>query len=128
MKSFVIVLLAGCAIVGYSSATEVEPSVKSEARGGLSLGTLGPDDRLLSNTNHAVEAAVYVVQSQEVLIRTVEYSNITSIHVSEVGTTTNASVSVIDGGLRTNFVKFLFRSQKGRAYSYNIRIHGIIEC
>lgn len=75
-----------------------------------------------------MEAAVYVVQRQEVLIRTVSYSKITSIHVSEVGTPVNSTVSLIDGGLNRNFVKFLFQSQVGRAYSYNVRIHGLIEC
>uniref|UniRef100_A0A2H1VIV6 SFRICE_012875 n=1 Tax=Spodoptera frugiperda TaxID=7108 RepID=A0A2H1VIV6_SPOFR len=125
MKSiFIIVLLAGCVAVGYTSATEVEPSVESAVRSGLSLGSIGPDNRLLSNTNHAVEAAVYVVQRQEVLIRTVEYSKITSIHVSEVGTPVNSTVSLIDGGLNRNFVKFLFQSQVGRAYSYNSYVIG----
>lgn len=49
MKSiFVIVLLAGCVAVGYTSATEVEPSVESAVRSGFSLGSIGPDNRLLS--------------------------------------------------------------------------------
>ncbi|KAF9411565.1 hypothetical protein HW555_009637 [Spodoptera exigua] len=129
MKSiFVSILLAGCVAVGYASATEVENSIAEETRSGLSLGSIGSGDRLLSNTNHAVEAALYVMQMQEVLIRTVEYSKITSIRVTEVGTSQNAIVDIIDGGLTKNFVKLLFRSEKGRAYSFNVRIHGTIEC
>ncbi|KAH9636716.1 hypothetical protein HF086_014239 [Spodoptera exigua] len=129
MKSvFVVVLLAGCVAVGYASATEVDTRVADETRSGLILGSIGPDDRLLSNTNHEVEAALYVVQTQEVLIRAVEYSNITSIRVTEVGTSQEPSISILEGGLRSNFVRFLFRSQKGRAYSFNVRIHGTIGC
>ncbi|CAH0696311.1 unnamed protein product [Spodoptera exigua] len=129
MKSvFAVVLWAGCVAVGYAFATEVDTSVADETRSGLILGSIGADDRLLSNTNHEVEAALYVVQTQEVLIRAVEYSNITSIRVTEVGTSQEPSINILEGGLRSNFVRFLFRSQKGRAYSFNVRIHGTIGC
>nr|QOW17653.1 REPAT [Spodoptera exigua] len=125
-----IALLAvtlGCATADSRDLPEPAASgSRGTDRSQLAIGEIG-SSRILSSTTHRVPSENGIAHTQDVLIRLVEYANITAIR----GTTSflsAAEIFLLEGGLGHNYVKLGFITEKGFGYNYAITVYGDMVC
>ncbi|KAJ8710143.1 hypothetical protein PYW07_009509 [Mythimna separata] len=102
--------------------------VVPESRQNLIVGDIGPDDRLMARITHRVQGAPFLNHDQDITFRGPEYTNITGIFVTKIGSTQNALPTIRSGGLWNDFVIIRILGAKSLGYEYNIDIFASINC
>ncbi|KAJ8710735.1 hypothetical protein PYW08_009250 [Mythimna loreyi] len=99
-----------------------------ESRQNLLVGSIGPDDRLMARITHRVRGSPFLSHDQDVTFRGPQYTNITAIFVTKLGTTQQTVPSIRSGGLWNEFVIIRFLGARSLGYDYNIDIYASINC
>ncbi|KAJ8710147.1 hypothetical protein PYW07_009513 [Mythimna separata] len=99
-----------------------------ESRQSLSVGVVGPDDRLISRVTHNVAAASFIIHDQDVTIRGASGTNITSVQIVRVGNTMHAIPTIKSGGLGREFVTINILGVRSSGFSYTISVYATIGC
>ncbi|KAJ8710729.1 hypothetical protein PYW08_009244 [Mythimna loreyi] len=97
-------------------------------RQSLTVGVVGPDDRLISRVTHSVAAAQFIIHDQDVTIRGGAGTNITSVQIARVGITMHAIPTIKAGGLGREFVTINILGVRSSGFQYTISVYATIGC
>ncbi|XP_035451790.2 uncharacterized protein LOC118277184 [Spodoptera frugiperda] len=112
--------------VYYEQLLEVEESGRSHLNI-FQFGTIGPDDRLISDTTHEAYGIEYHVNDHELTYRGSENTNITGIIVHEYLSNYTA-VTIQDGGIHRNYVTISLKGRRSYHVGCRIGIFASINC
>ncbi|KAJ8710728.1 hypothetical protein PYW08_009243 [Mythimna loreyi] len=84
------------------------------SRQNLNVGTVGPDDRLISRTTFSAAAASFIIHSPDLTIRGAEYTNITSVQQDSYGLV----------HIRTSAFKYTFLS--ANLFFNTVLVYGVV--
>ncbi|XP_041972676.1 uncharacterized protein LOC121728543 isoform X1 [Aricia agestis] len=119
MKLIVTLLLLSAAVVSFAAVAKAPA-----ARANLSIGSIGPRDRLLHRGYLYRQGVPNSIQYQDYMYRGNATNRISAIRAFEVGYTQYASPWLIQGGLGYNYATIRVQSARGWGYYYSIEIYG----
>ncbi|XP_041972829.1 uncharacterized protein LOC121728543 isoform X2 [Aricia agestis] len=118
MKLIVTLLLLSAAVVSFAAVAKAPA-----ARANLSIGSIGPRDRLLHRSYPYREGRPYTIQYEDIVYRGNATTYITAVQATEIGGA-YSTAWILAGGVGHSNVTVRVQSAAGYGYYYVVDVWG----